>query len=197
MDNNDDTKTYYKTYKYSFSFAFKQQLLKAWQPKPTLKCAIIIYLILGIIFIAIGLIIVSKSNSIIEINTEEYNIACKNDTNCTIYFNVTEEMEQPIYLYYKIDGFYQNHRRYVKSVSNKQLRGENLGINDLSDCTPAITNRDMGKNYSLDNTTLDQDAAAFPCGLVARSYFNDTFLIYYLSNTTTNANISTTIKGIS
>ena len=51
MDNNDDTKTYYKTYKYSFSFAFKQQLLKAWQPKPTLKCAIIIYLILGIIFL--------------------------------------------------------------------------------------------------------------------------------------------------
>ena len=36
----------------------------------------------------------------------------------------------------------------------------------------------MGKKYSLDGTLLVPDAAAYPCGVVAKSYFNDTFELY-------------------
>ena len=36
----------------------------------------------------------------------------------------------------------------------------------------------MGKTYSLDGTLLDPELAAYPCGIVAKSYFNDTFELY-------------------
>ena len=36
----------------------------------------------------------------------------------------------------------------------------------------------MGKKYSLDGTLLEPDDAAYPCGVVAKSYFNDTFELY-------------------
>lgn len=47
-------------------------------------------------------------------------------------------------MYYQLDNFYQNHRRYVKSRSNEQLMGNNLGVNDLDDCDPIKTNKDLG-----------------------------------------------------
>ena len=33
-------------------------------------------------------------------------------------------MSPPIYVYYKLDNYYQNHRRYVKSRSSSQLLGK-------------------------------------------------------------------------
>ena len=33
----------------------------------------------------------------------------------------------------------------------------------------------MGKTYAIDGTLLDQNANADPCGLIAKSLFNDTF----------------------
>ena len=35
-------------------------------------------------------------------------------------------MKAPVYVYYELDNFYQNHRRYVKSRSDSQLEGENV-----------------------------------------------------------------------
>ena len=33
---------------------------------------------------------------------------------CNIAIPITEEMNGPIYVYYEINGLYQNHRRYVQ-----------------------------------------------------------------------------------
>lgn len=35
----------------------------------------------------------------------------------------------------------------------------------------------MGKTHSVNGKLLDPDAVAYPCGLVAQSLFNDTFII--------------------
>jgi hypothetical protein len=58
---------------------------------------------------------------------------------------LTEKMEAPIFVYYELENFYQNHRRYVKSRSYKQLRGESLTIDDIqTDCDPIVTYADLG-----------------------------------------------------
>lgn len=53
--------------------------------------------------------------------------------------------------------------------------GNNLGVNDLDDCEPIKMIKDLGDNVKSvsGNTFDDPDAAAYPCGLVAKSFFTD------------------------
>ena len=88
-------------------------------------------------------------------------------------------MKKNIMVYYQLDGFYQNHRRYVKSKSDSQLNGKDVTyeeMKDSQDCDPVITNKDMGKTISITGQALNPDAVAIPCGLIAKSYFNDNFI---------------------
>ena len=66
----------------------------------------------------------------------------------------------------------------MDSISHDQLMGRDLTIDELHSCWPAITNAEMNKVYSVDGSLLDPEAAAFPCGVVAKSFFNDTFQLY-------------------
>ena len=89
-------------------------------------------------------------------------------------------MEQPIMVYYQLNNFYQNHRRYVKSKSDDQLNGKYLTLTQIKnsdDCSPVETNEQMDKTKSYDGTTLDPKGVATPCGLIAKSFFNDTYEI--------------------
>lgn len=87
-------------------------------------------------------------------------------------------MKAPVYFYYQLDNFYQNHRRYVKSRDFNQLKGQ--WPEDLSNCDPIVTNRDINPKglKSVSGKDLDLDAPANPCGLVAKSYFTDKFTLY-------------------
>lgn len=48
-------------------------------------------------------------------------------------------------------------------------------MKDSQDCDPVITNKDMDKTTSVEGDPLNQDDVAIPCGLIAKSYFNDKF----------------------
>lgn len=77
--------------------------------------------------------------------------------------------------------FYQNHRRYVKSFDQDQLKGNfrsNSSI-DSSDCDPLRTRGGI---------------AIYPCGLIANSLFNDTFSTPLQLNN--NRNYTMSNKGI-
>ena len=152
-------------------------MLPAWRPVPSFGSTMFIFGIFGLIFLAIGGTLYTMSESITSLS-HEYDTHCdtKADSDCVIEIQVESDMYAPIYVYYAIDNFYQNHRRYVKSRSNEQMMGNNLGVNDLDDCDPIKTNRDLGDDIkSVSGKDLDPDAAAYPCGLVARSVFTDQF----------------------
>jgi len=50
-------------------------------------------------------------------------------------------VQGPVYVYYELDNFYQNHRRYVKSRDEKQLFGQYRSEADLINCNPILTNK--------------------------------------------------------
>jgi hypothetical protein len=110
------------------------------------------------------------------------------DANCTIEFQTIEsKIDGPIYVYYQLDNFYQNHRRYVKSRENSQLAGQYLQVSELSACDPIIVVEDLWANQKFNmkvdpltkkKTPLANSDPAIPCGLVAKSIFNDTFSLY-------------------
>ncbi|KAH8648155.1 CDC50 family protein-like protein [Tricladium varicosporioides] len=89
-------------------------------------------------------------------------------TRCTLNFYLKGDMVPPIYFYYRLTNFYQNHRRYAKSFNTDQLSGKAVSAGSVhsSDCTPLTTAIDPS-----DNVTKPY----YPCGLAANSLFNDTF----------------------
>jgi hypothetical protein len=82
------------------------------------------------------------------------------ETVCQIEFGLPNDLDPPIYFYYRLTNFYQNHRRYVQSLNDDQLKGQALEKGKLGSCDPL-----SGKNST----------PYYPCGLVANSLFNDTF----------------------
>jgi hypothetical protein len=82
---------------------------------------------------------------------------------CVLQFDIPNNISPPILFYYRLTNFYQNHRRYVKSLDTDQLKGDAKSASsiDSGDCDPLQLDPN-GKPY-------------YPCGLIANSIFNDTF----------------------
>jgi hypothetical protein len=130
------------------------------------------YIFASIIFILIGIILKFNNNNNNNIeykfvydsfqkenidNDITYNL---NSNNCSIDILINNNIKGPFYIYYELNNFYQNHRRYVNSYSINQLKGEHLNYNQLkNDCYPL--------------TRLNENLILNPCGLVANSFFND------------------------
>lgn len=109
---------------------------------------------------------------------------------CSIQFFVPHDLEPPVFLYYRLTNFYQNHRRYVKSLDTNQLKGDAVPSSTISssNCNP----------IRLDNGAPKKPY--YPCGLIANSLFNDTFNRPVLLNTRDknlmNQTYNMTNKGI-
>ena len=174
---------------------FKQQLLTAWKPKPTLACAIIFYITIGIIFIIIGSIVITFSKKINDINLRYDTISsCKIGEKCQIEIELKNTFKAPVFFYYHISDFYQNNRIYVKSIVSKQLRGNAITSSEADSCSEAKYNKDfVYVNKNVNGGNLIPNEIAHPCGLAARAYFNDTFT---LKHKKTDLNIPILDKGI-
>ncbi|KJZ78272.1 hypothetical protein HIM_02310 [Hirsutella minnesotensis 3608] len=92
---------------------------------------------------------------------------------CHLQFDIPENMGPPVLFYYTLTNFYQNHRRYVESFDQQQLKGDKRSYDDVrsTKCTPLFGEMSDGvmKPY-------------YPCGLIANSMFNDTFFSPVLLN---------------
>jgi len=104
-----------------------------------------VFLVIGTIFIAVGIALTIASNSVVE-SSKRYDAVCDGDKKCNVTLEVDEKMEKPVYLYYQLENFYQNHRRYVKSRNDDQLRGLKVTkYADLVDCDPRKSEGDPKK----------------------------------------------------
>ncbi|WCJ19062.1 ALA-interacting subunit 1 [Euphorbia peplus] len=153
---------------------FTQQDLPACKPILTPGLVIASFTLVGILFLPLGIASLFASQSVVEI-VDRYDKDClpsnyqnipveyiRNDNlnkTCTRRLTVPKYMKSPVFVYYQLDNFYQNHRRYVKSRNDKQFYNKESEA-DVSSCEPEATNN--GKPI-------------VPCGLVAWSLFNDTY----------------------
>jgi len=142
---------------------FTQQRLKAWQPILSPKRAIALYALGGVAFVALGVILLFMSWSVEEYSVDYTELPLNEHKVASFDIQIKRDMEPPIWVYYELSGFHQNHRRYVKSRDDNQLLGTAVkftpGEHPL--CIPDVADEN-GRVY-------------YPCGLVAHSVFNDTF----------------------
>lgn len=156
---------------------FKQQKVASWRPVPSKLSILIFYTTVGLFFITIGVIINVLSSDLLYL-TINYS-SCSSEA-CEVKFNLNQSYSSPIYFYYQLDGFHQNDNRYISSKSYSQLSG-NIIDNDHAekDCFPIIKNSELPNGTkSLSGKELSPSEVAFPCGLIARSFFNDTYELY-------------------
>ncbi|KAG0242826.1 LEM3/CDC50 family protein [Mortierella sp. GBAus27b] len=112
-------------------------------------------------------------------------------TKCTVKFDLPANLKKPVFVYYRLTNFYQNHRRYVKSLDAKQLSGVARSASELKggSCDPLAVVEENGEQFPI-----------YPCGLIANSIFNDTFSLFlspFDSNTNNNKSYILTDIGIS
>jgi hypothetical protein len=102
---------------------------------------------------------------------------------------ITKAMTAPVFLYYELTNFYQNHRRYVSSRDDDQLAaGDSVstGADAYSkNCEPWY------QSTYYDSSETATKYQYYPCGLVARSVFNDTFTVSVVrSDSTTRESLT-------
>lgn len=163
----------------------------------TAKSVLPFLVAIGIAFIPIGVALLLSATSVTERQIEYTNCLqftsynggpateCANasaygrgNCQCRESFTIAENITGPVFLYYALDNFFQNHRKYVKSRDDDQLMGKFKSAQiaegekysgPSSDCAPYAV-AEPGKGYA-------------PCGAIARSLFNDTIRLKYLGKT--------------
>lgn len=158
---------------------FTQQELPACKPLLTPGWVITTFMLVGALFIPIGVISLVASHRVVEV-VHQYETEClplqyraskdskvayiKSNVSkvCNTTLKVPKHMKHPIFVYYQLDNFYQNHRRYVKSRNDEQLMKSGKE-NETDSCKPEATSNGL---------------PVVPCGLIAWSLFNDTYNFY-------------------
>jgi len=153
--------------------AVYQQRMKAWYPILHPVWVIAALLVIGVVFVPVGVRLKQISDDVVELSIK-YDSGKGSDSDvcaitkpnqgkvCSHTFTVDRDMESPIMVYYQIENFHQNHRKYFQSRDDQQLLGKVGGQTKsvAKDCDPL---------NKLGNITLN------PCGLIANTLFNDIF----------------------
>jgi hypothetical protein len=168
--------------------AFKQQRLKAWQPILTPKTVLPTFFAIGVIFIPLGIGLYIASDKVQQVIFDytscpsapssapsSINSWTYSGNTCTVTFTINSDMIGPVYLYYRLTNFFQNHRRYVKSFDASQLLGSASASSSLCDPLANPNQANLISDYYtwLNGSAPPAGAYIYPCGLIANSYFSD------------------------
>ncbi|NWU92690.1 CC50C protein, partial [Upupa epops] len=159
--------------------AFKQQKLPAWKPQLNIATVLSTFFLTGAFCLSVGVCLVLSANSVREVQID-YSDPCsdcsklrENSSNwnkechCSVNFTLKEDIAGDVFMYYGLQNFFQNHRRYMTSRSDAQLLGRSVNIQN-SRCAPFATYRN--------------GTPMAPCGAIANSMFNDTLDLFYNIN---------------
>ena len=121
---------------------------------------------------------VGESDKIVELkqvydggNQEGVASACESigtnynaNQDCALTFEVPQDMQPPVLVYYELTNFHQNYNKYVTSRDDYQLTGRITGQSaiEAANCSPLNI---------LGGITIN------PCGLIANTFFNDIFTL--------------------
>jgi len=175
---------------------FAQQRLPGWAPILTGNGVVLYFLGTMLVCLAFGLPILIGS-----INVKEYSVRYDDagpfsgqsrlqrvDTLAatggagvplSVSLTVVKRMEPPIYVFFEVKKYYQNHKRYVRSRNDKQM-GSVTSTTAGSSCAPEQYVNGSG------NGALPADGNIDPCGLIAWSFFNDTYSLTRASGSAVN-----------
>ncbi|KAH9286093.1 Cell cycle control protein 50A [Echinococcus granulosus] len=160
---------------------FYQQKLWAWQPILTASNICPYFYIVAILFIPLGAFFLATSNGVTEISIPYTHCVSLNSVGtscaehvkdpslglcrCRVNFTLDADLQGPLYVFYGLTNFFQNHRRYVMSRDDEQLNGKPITVPSV-DCEPYRYNVVDGVKKII-----------APCGAIANSLFNDTFTL--------------------
>jgi hypothetical protein len=158
---------------------FSQQQLRALRPALTLELTAKLCLIVGTIFMALGATtytgvkslhtVVKRYDDVVDCTSgffpteAERELKMSNDgagTTCSIEFDAETTLEKPVYVYYELSNFFQNHRAFVRDLDYFELMGSS---SSGSLCTT--------------HTSTESGGEIKPCGVQAWSYFNDSYAV--------------------
>ncbi|CDJ61150.1 LEM3 / CDC50 family protein, putative [Eimeria maxima] len=145
---------------------FMQQRMSAWEPLLTPRRILFVLFGVGLIFVVLGFVILLVNNSIVECKVNytdmDGDVSLKIDASTCTDTSITE-ITGDVLLYYELSNYFQNHRHFMKSRSDKQLEGKvyTAASEVRTACDPRVE--------SSDGRVLH------PCGLSAGSVFTDVF----------------------
>ncbi|CAL5228440.1 g11575 [Coccomyxa viridis] len=168
--------------KSKFYQRFAQQQLWGWSPIITGNVVVIYFLLVAVVCIALGVPILVAAINVKEVKARYDNAGPMSglssgqaettilggNVNYPVSVQIPQTMQPPVYVYYELGKYYQNHKRYVRSRDDNQMAGKSSGAGS-GKCAPE---QYIGGNP---DPSLPAQGAVTPCGLIAWSLFNDSF----------------------
>jgi hypothetical protein len=149
--------------------------------------------------ISIPHIIYSKKHLEYKLNYTNCKLNDNNSKICNITFKIDKKLNSKVLIYYQLNNFYLNYRKFVKSKNWEQLRGEDVkgeGCEDINTMEEMFGNNSIYYTNEWNHTFKKNDLAN-PCGLFARSFFNDSYELYKNINDKETIKINIIEKNIS
>ena len=131
--------------------------------------------------VALGIVMQVESNSLKDFSVR-YDTNCPTiGVTCTAVITIPENVRGPVFVYYGLRNFYQNHRLFSRSKKDRQWFGSLYTVEQQDgDCSPIIRNSDLNNGQgtiSIAGTPLDPSGPVNPCGLTSMTVFNDTYTL--------------------
>lgn len=201
---------------------FKQQRLPAWQPILTPLHSALCLFAVAIMCIPLSLSLFQANASAVDIthrydninpcsfrynSTGAFRYAASDDevwqTGCVkdIHFRISKPLKKPVYLYYGLDNFFQNHRRFTNSKSDAQLAGQHVTPKTIASTTSPLTypgelRHEAGTSITIDSKPFKfKDIVYTPAGLIPWSMFNDTFTLFRVEDTNNKPSMQLICNG--